>query len=203
MWYSPKTLEALCRCLDREEVGIFPCDTVWGLIGRPTLRVIRQLTLLKQRPETQPFLFLLPDFSALKSIAVPVFQALMAAHSPGPVTFILPRASQLDKGLVGGGETVAVRLPDYFPLTQLLSRCDGPLLSTSCNLHGQAAALSYDEIPASIRSGVDFEFTAMRPLLNVESTIIDLSGAEPSVIRRGCDDAILAEIGLANADDLA
>lgn len=157
------TLDAVADALQTNAVGIFPCDTIWGLIGRATPAIERAINQLKQRAPETPLIQLIHDPSQLPDTVsiTPKHHAAMSEHWPGPVTLILPTQT----GSIG------VRQPNFPPLIDLLARTQWPIFSTSVNTHGSAPCT--DSISDTWISRVDFVYRADTPPGAVASRILD------------------------------
>lgn len=136
-----------------------------------------RLAALKGR-ETEKFIVLFPDADAVSRVTAltPESRATTHRHWPGPITFILP--------LVGGG-TIAARVPRDEFLARWLALVGTPILSTSCNRHGEPPAESAAQARAVFGGGVDLYIDGPAPLSPVASTLVDLTGERPVVVRRG------------------
>ncbi len=157
------TLDAVAEALQANAIGIFPCDTIWGLIGRATPAVGRAINQLKQRTPEAPLIQLIHAPSQLPAdvTITPAHHAAISKHWPGPVTLILPTQT----GSVG------VRQPNFPPLLNLLARTQWPIFSTSVNIHGSAPCT--DGIPDTWTSMVDFVYRTEKPPGPVASRILD------------------------------
>jgi L-threonylcarbamoyladenylate synthase len=168
---------------------LFPTDTVYGLGARADREAsLEALFSAKQRPADLPLPVLVGDREGLHRVvsAWPAAaEALAAAFWPGPLTLVLPRRPELPARLTAGAETVGVRMPDHPALLEWLRACDFALAVTSANLSGQPPAVTAVEIAP--------ELLAVAALLldggpcpgGTASTVVDLSGPEPVVLRVG------------------
>jgi len=113
----------------------------------------------------------------------PLAARLARRFWPGPLTLVLPAAAGLPEELLGGGATLAVRVPSR-ELTRELCRLSGPLISTSANRSGRSAPASLDEALAgvgdAIAAAVDGGACGGPP-----STLVDLTGDGPKLLREG------------------
>ena len=174
-----KSIRDCSRRLRNNEIGIFPFDTIWGLVGRIDETVANRLYGIKRRPSSSPLLVVIPDLGWLDTLVLPLteMQREWVQNSwPGPVTLIFDGK--------GRQKTLAVRLPKFGPLNELLEGVGQPLYSTSANISGDPFPKRFDDISPEVLAGVDFAYRESEPLLGAESKIVDLTGSIPRVIRK-------------------
>jgi L-threonylcarbamoyladenylate synthase len=159
------------------EVVILPTDTVYGLCVMP--EHAQMLAALKQRPD-MPVALLCADVETLLGL-VPEIPAEEVRTSP--YTLIFPNPARRFPEL-GGGDTIGVRVPDLPDVTAAIVREIGAVAATSANLHGGPDPRRLDDIPADIRAAAAAEVDGGE-LPGVASTVLDLTGPEPRVLRRG------------------
>ncbi|MBA3471022.1 MAG: threonylcarbamoyl-AMP synthase [Herpetosiphonaceae bacterium] len=167
----------------------FPTDTVYGVGGNALDgAAILQVFAAKQRLPSVPLPILLADVADLALVAahVPALAyAIAAAHWPGALTLVLPAAAHLPPELLAGNRTVAVRIPDHAALRQLIRDLGAPLAGTSANRHGQPAPSSAAGVEAQLGGRVPLILDGGPSGADQPSTILDLSGASPRVLREG------------------
>jgi len=156
---------------------ILPTDTVYGLCALPEHAAT--LTALKERPE-MPVALLCADVETLLEL-VPEIPA--AAVRTGPYTLIFPNPARRFPEL-GGGETIGVRVPDLPAAAALVVREVGAVAATSANLHGGPDPRRLDDVPRELLDACAAAVDGGE-LLGVPSTVLDLTGPEPRVVRRG------------------
>jgi L-threonylcarbamoyladenylate synthase len=108
----------------------------------------------------------------------------MDAFWPGALTLVLPRAPLIPESVTGGGQGVAVRIPDH-PVPRALAQGLGvPVVGTSANITGRPSPLTADDVREQLGDGVDFVIDGGRCPGGVESAVVDLTG-EPRLLREG------------------
>ena len=180
-------LDRALRALQRGEVVGLPTDTVYGIGVDPwNQAALDRLFELKRRPPDMAIPILAGDLDGVARLAVMSDDAAEAAARfwPGPLTMVLPRVAGLPEW-VGDPErnTIGVRIPDH-PAALALLRTAGPLAVTSANLSGGPPALSDREAADVLGRGVAV-YLAGDAAAGAASTVVDLSGAEPVVLRPG------------------
>jgi L-threonylcarbamoyladenylate synthase len=176
-----------CQLLAAGEVIGFPTDTVYGLAALASdQRAIRRIYELKGRSLRQPLVLMIAD-PELAQIWAEVDEracAYMERWWPGPLTLVLPARPGLRPPLVAGRpRTIGIRIPDHPPVAALLRAVGEALATTSANLSGQPAART--ALEAAWVRGVAAVLDAGPSPGGVPSTVLDLTGQEPRVIREG------------------
>ncbi len=184
---SKEEIQAAGRALANGGIAVFPTETVYGIgVAYNQENAYKTLVKLKKRPPEKPFSMM---FSSLEE-ALPFLEVderrkeVMAAFLPGQVTFLcrcakgLPRQCDLGTGIVG------VRVPVGAVAVEVLKAAGCPCLVTSANIAGERSALTLEEAKAYFPAGVD-AFVGGDCVSKVATTVIDLSGEEPKLVRQG------------------
>lgn len=167
----------------------YPTDTVYGLGACAALpQAVERVYDVKERPRNMPLPLLLADVSQITKVAelVPP-SAWLLIHSflPGALTLILPKCSSVLDIITAGGATVAVRIPAHPVPIALIEGLEAPIVGTSANLSGWPSPLTADEVHSQLGEKVDLIIDGGRCLGGKESTIVDVSGENPVVLREG------------------
>lgn len=163
---------------------MLPTDTVYGLCGDPHRETVaREIYRLKQRPAEQPLALLAKDVETLLELAPELPRAPLALL-PGPYTLVLPNPEQRFRWLTGSApETIGVRVPELAgPGAEVLAAV-GAVVATSANLHGGPEARTLEDVPAEIRNAAALVDGGELP--GTPSTVLDLTRAEPRILREG------------------
>jgi len=182
-------LDAAVRLLCEGGVAAIPTDTLYGLAADALNSVaIERVFAIKERPEGMALPVLLADMEQISLVAREVPEAarvLAEAYWPGPLTLIVWRAEGLPPRLTAGSATVAVRVPDH-PVPRELARLLGrPITGTSANISGSPDPRTMDELCAQVGERVDRVLTIGPAPAGAASTIVDLTGDSPGLIREG------------------
>lgn len=166
-------------------VGV-PTDTVYGLAVVPVAAAVGALYELKGRPSGRPIALLVASAAHAERVAVlaPAARRLLDRYWPGALTIVAPAAVALPSW-VGDPEkgTVGVRMPDHAGLLDLLAET-GPLAVTSANLSGEPPALDDAEARRLFGDAVAGYVPGRCPG-GTASTVVDVTGPEPVVLRPG------------------
>lgn len=186
---DPVIMEQAGEVIQRGGLVIFPTDTVYGLgclasNSEATERIFR----VKGRPRRQPLILLIADSSHLIRLgeSVPDTARRAAARFwPGPLTIVVKRSRQVPAGVVAGGETVGIRLPNHPVALALISRAGSHLASTSANRSGGKNPISAEDALRQIGDQVDLILDAGPAPLAIPSTVVDFTKHPPQIIREG------------------
>ena len=206
-------IEAASQAVQRGGLVVLPTDTVYG-IGADAFdpEAVRALLAAKGRGREMPPPVLVSAASTLDALAVSVptyARALVDAFWPGPLTLVCHQQSSLQWDLGDTRGTVAVRMPDHPVARELLERT-GPLAVSSANRTGLPAATDADQAEEMLGDDVDVIVDA-GPLHEdgaaaLASTIIDVTGPQGRVLRRGALslealNAVLEPLGASLTDE--
>ena len=183
------TTDAVVAALRDGKPVLLPTDTVYGLCARASSReAVERALALKRRATDQPSALLAASLDqVLECIPELRGRAAVAARAllPGPYTLVLPNPGRRFSWLAGRrGDTIGIRVPDL--PSQALAVLDraGAVMATSANLHGGPDPRRLDDVPPEVRAGCSAEVDA-GTLPGTPSTVLDLTGPEPRVLREG------------------
>ena len=168
----------------------FPTETVYGLGGVASSdEAVAGIYAAKGRPAHNPLIVHVADLAGAGALARLDQRALAVAQAfwPGPLTLVLPQAagSPLSRLAVAGLETVAVRVPAH-PVAQALLRAVGlPVAAPSANPSGLVSPTTAAHVAADLGGRVDLVLDGGPCPVGVESTVLDLSGPVPRLLRPG------------------
>ncbi|MFD8411062.1 L-threonylcarbamoyladenylate synthase [Streptomyces sp. NPDC059650] len=166
-----------------------PTETVYGLgANAEDSTAIARIFQVKGRPSSHPLIVHIGSAKHLDDWVeeVPADARLLAERFwPGPMTLVLRRGHRVPLEATGGLETVAVRVPDHPVALRLLSVFGGGVTAPSANRFGSVSPTSADHVRAELGDAVDFVLDGGRCAVGVESTIVDVTGGAPTVLRPG------------------
>ena len=160
----------------------FPTDTLYAVAARALDPVaVSRLYRVKRRPEKQPMIWLVSNAAVVEPFAEisPRAADLMARFWPGPLTLVLAA-----KPIVGE-PTLAVRAPNHPVALRLLTKLGEPVASSSANRGGEAPPTDADAVVAGLGDDLDIVLDGGPCELGQPSTILDLSGEGPRILRQG------------------
>ena len=183
-------IEQAARLLNAGELVAFPTETVYGLGADATNdRAVAAIFAAKGRPRFNPLIVHVPGLAEAGSLAKFDAQARrIAAHFwPGPLTLVLPRRSDSGLSLLAsaGLDTVAIRAPSHSVAQTLLRAAGRPIAAPSANRSGRVSPTEAAHVAAELGNHVALILDDGRTPIGLESTVLDLSGEAPALLRPG------------------
>ena len=167
----------------------YPTDTMYGLGAIVFNRsAVSSVFVIKGRQRDQALPVLVASESQLREVAADVSDEAMALARkfwPGALTLVMKRHPELPLNVTGGGDTVAVRLPDHPCPQSLISACGSPITGTSANKHGGPDPITAKEVQRQLGSRLSLVLDGGPSPLGVPSTVIDVTTSLPRVLRQG------------------
>ena len=166
-----------------------PTDTLYGLAAD----VLNEAALskvfdIKGRPADLALPVLVGDWEQVGMVAVvenDAVEELVAEFWPGSLTVVLPKRAGLSPVVTGGRDTVAVRMPEHWVPLNLAANLGSPISGTSANRSGEPDLKSLDELKKILGDRVDAIIEAGPSPGGMQSTIVDMTGSSPVLIREG------------------
>jgi len=167
----------------------YPSDTVYGLgAAAGDERAVERVFAVKDRDAEKALSLLLADAADLAPICaqVPFLARVLAQrYWPGPLTLVLRGSPAFQSAALGGGDTVAVRVPDHPFLRDLIRVLGEPITGTSANRSGRPACRNAQEVERELGDAVDLIIDGGPSGSGPESTVVNLTGTLPVVLREG------------------
>lgn len=213
---QPPTPQALAQAADLIRQGklvAFPTETVYGLGADATNdKAVAMIYEAKGRPQFNPLIVHVAEPTELDDLVIrnETAQLLTSIFWPGPLTLVLPRASRSPISLLAsaGLETLAVRCPNHPVAQKLIQLAGKPIAAPSANISGGLSPTEASHVADSLGDKVDFILDGGHSRVGVESTVLDLTGKVPTILRHGgvtYEDltALLGDVHCADHDDNA
>jgi L-threonylcarbamoyladenylate synthase len=184
---------AIARAVEALRAGdlvAFPTETVYGLgADAANPDAVRRLYAVKGRPAGHPVIVHLARAAQLDELArdVPAAARLLAdSFWPGPLTIVVRRdPERVVAEVTGGRDTVGLRVPDHPVALELLASFGGGVAAPSANRFGRVSPTAAAHVRADLGADVQVVLEGGPCRVGVESTIVDLAGAEPAILRVG------------------
>ncbi|MDE2177919.1 MAG: threonylcarbamoyl-AMP synthase [Xanthomonadaceae bacterium] len=194
------TVEDAVATLRRGELIGLPTETVYGLAADASnAAAVARVFALKGRPADHPLIVhlgaaaLLEDWARAVSAAA---RTLAARFWPGPLTLVLPRAARVLDAVTGGQDTVALRMPAHPLARAVLQAFGGGLAAPSANRFGRISPTRPEHVRAEFGDAVACILDGGPCAVGIESTIVDLSGSMPRILRPGAITRAMLETAL-------
>jgi len=187
---SDEAIERAARLIRVGELVAFPTETVYGLGGDATSEAaIARIFAAKGRPRFNPLIVHVPGLAEAEAFAVFDERSRLAARRfwPGPLSLVLPRRAECGLSLLAsaGLDTVALRAPAHAVAQALLRAAGRPIAAPSANRSGRVSPTSAAHAAAELGDRVALILDAGGCPVGIESTVLDLTGAVPALLRPG------------------
>ncbi len=170
-------------------VVAFPTETVYGLgADMNNEEAIKRVFEVKNRPLIDPLIVHIADLKTLEKIAIvhnENAQKLIDAFWPGPMTLILPKKDCVKDIVTSGLDTVAIRMPNHPVALELIAKSTGTIVAPSANPFGYLSPTTAEHVDEPLGEKIDMVLDGGNCEVGVESTVIDMSGEIPRVLRPG------------------
>lgn len=177
-----KIFQRTRKALEKGKIVVCPTDTVYGLVGQMTnSEVVKKIFKIKKRPTKKALPIFVKDIKMAKKLAYfnKKQEGFLRKVWPGRVTIILKGKKK---------KTIGLRIPNYKLILDLIEILNSPLIGTSANISGQPASTKIKEVIKQFKNKKDQpdlilhggNLKAAQP-----STVIDLTGRKPKILRKG------------------
>jgi L-threonylcarbamoyladenylate synthase len=182
-------VDRAARIISSGGLIVYPTETVYGIgADARNVKAIGRIPLVKGRGERKPILVLVGSREAVTEWTSEVSgnaRALMNAFWPGPLTLVFRARDDVSELLTAGTGTVGLRCsPDAF-CRELIRRSGKAITSTSANRTGEPTRATVEEIAGQLGDGIDLYVDAGPLGGRLPSTVVDVSGPAPSLVREG------------------
>ncbi len=203
---EPHLLTQIGEALKQGKTVVFPTETVYGLGGNGLLdEAIDAIYTAKGRPSDNPLILHISSREMLDVLTGDVSLdalALMDAFWPGPLTLVFNKKQGVSDRATGGLSTVAVRMPRHPIALAVIEAAGVPIAAPSANLSGKPSPTEAQHVIEDLFGRVDYIISDDSVDIGLESTVCDVTGNEPIILRPGSISlkAIQAVLGKGSMD---
>lgn len=205
-----KQADALLR---QGELVVFPTETVYGLgADAANDMAVERIYAIKKRPRNHPLIVHIANIADISNWATDINQTawqLAKIFWPGPLTLVLKRAPHVLSSVTGGHDTIAIRIPSHPVAQSLLQLFGGGIAAPSANYFGKLSPTQASHVNKDLGMDVKLVIDGGRCQCGLESTIVDVTGDFPNILRLGAINAesiaaaIGQQIGVAQSNKIA
>jgi L-threonylcarbamoyladenylate synthase len=186
---DPQGIERAAQVILQGGVVAFPTETFYGLAADTwNETALRKIFAMKRRAEDKPLLLLIAEPAWVPGLVrriPPAAERLMERFWPGPLTLVFEASPELSSLLTGGAGKVGLRVSSH-PAALGLTRAAGrAITATSANLSGEPSASLPAEVLRSLGESLDAVLDGGKTPGGIGSTVLDVSGPSPKIIREG------------------
>ena len=197
---TKETIEIAAKIIRDGGLVAFPTETVYGL-GADAMNAdaVGRIYEAKGRPSDNPMIVHISrasDIGQLTRMLSPQIVEIIDNFWPGPLTIVVKKKPDVPDRTTGGLDTVAVRLPDSQVARDLISASCCPIAAPSANLSGGPSPTRAKDVIADMMGRVDAIIEGDDCRVGIESTVLDLSGDVPTILRPGIITAETIEAAL-------
>ncbi len=186
---DPSALDEAAEILTRKGLVAFATETVYGLGAIATEPdAVARIFAAKGRPAINPLIVHVAGIDQARVCVSgwPDEASVLASRFwPGPLTMVLPRSTLIPDVVTAGRSTVGLRCPAEKVALGLIERCGRPLAAPSANRSNRISPTRAEHVLADLDGRVDLILDSGPTALGLESTVLDLSGASPHLLRPG------------------
>lgn len=177
------------KLLENDELIGFPTETVYGLAGNAlSVNAVAKIFEAKNRPTFDPLICHTFDINSIKNYVIDIPQVaydLLEKFSPGPLTVLLPKKSNIPDLVTSGLENVAFRIPNHPLALELLQQLSFPVAAPSANPFGYISPTSALHVQKQLGYKIKYILDGGKCEIGLESTIIGFSNEKAHIYRLG------------------
>lgn len=184
-----------------------PSETVYGLAANAlSAEAVAGIFRAKGRPSGNPLIVHVATAAMARACAAcwpPLAERLAGTFWPGPLTLVVPKSTAVPDVVTAGGPTVALRWPSHPFFQAVIRECGFPLAAPSANPSDQLSPTTAEHVVAGLGARIPLIIDAGPCAVGIESTVVDVTGAQPRLLRPGILSApqIVEAAGVPLADD--
>lgn len=186
---NPENIRLCAQRIKSGGVVAFPTETVYGL-GASAFepRAVREIFRIKGRPNDNPLIVHVSSLEQIREIAdlvSPLALKLISAFMPGALTLVMKRKSCVPDCVTAGLDTVGVRMPSNEACRKFLAECGVPVAAPSANTSTRPSPTCAEHVYDDLRGKIPYVLDGGECEIGLESTILDVSGVAPKLLRAG------------------
>jgi L-threonylcarbamoyladenylate synthase len=188
-YLQDKKVKEAANVLKSGGVVAFPTETVYGLGANATNEeAVARIFAAKGRPSDNPLIVHVANVAQIErwiGELSPLVQRLITTFSPGPITYVLRHRGNFASNVTAGLNTVGIRIPDHPLALALLTLAEVPVAAPSANRSGRPSPTTAAHVVEDLSGDVDLILDGGPSTVGVESTVIDVRGDQPILLRPG------------------
>jgi len=186
---EPSKIRQAAKAIRHGKLVAFPTETVYGLGANaldPT--AVKKIFKAKGRPVDNPLIVHISDRNDILFLARninPIVRKITQKFWPGPLTVVLKKSKAVPKTTTGNLDTVAIRMPKNKIAQLLIRESDTPIAAPSANFSGRPSPTTAEHVLDDLKGRINLIVDGGKTRIGIESTVLDLSGKIPTLLRPG------------------
>jgi L-threonylcarbamoyladenylate synthase len=189
---DPVAIAEAAQVIRHGGIVAFPTETVYGLGGNVLdPDAIGRIYAAKGRPSYNPLIVHCADTAAARELAIhwpPEAETLATIYWPGPLTMVVRKNEKISDNVTASLPTVALRVPSHPVAAALLAASGVPIAAPSANRFTELSPTTAEHVAKGLRGRIDILLDGGPAGVGIESTVVDLSGSDPVLLRPGSID---------------
>ncbi len=185
----PDSIKQAKDLLGNGQLVAIPTETVYGLAANAfSAEAVARIFDVKGRPASNPLIvhtFSVEMARDCVSTWTDAANKLAEKFWPGPLSMVLPKSEKIPNIVTAGGQTVAVRCPSHSIMKDILRQCEFPLAAPSANLSNRVSPTKAEYVADQLNGRIPLILDGGACQIGIESTVIDLTGETPAILRLG------------------
>lgn len=184
-----KIIRKAAYLIRKGDIVAFPTETVYGLGANAfDARAVKKIFHAKGRPSDNPLIVHISDMRMANDLVEEIPKRaipLMEKFWPGPLTLVMKKKKNVPDAVTAGGNTVGIRMPNHKIALALIAQSRTPLAAPSANTSTRPSATEAKHVREDMEGKIPLILDGGRTQIGVESTVLDLSGHIPALLRKG------------------
>ena len=186
---KPETLKHLKDVVSAGGLIVFPTETVYGIGANAyNKNAAKKIYQVKGRPHDNPLIVHIDHLHQLKRLVNDISsdaQRLIQSFWPGPLTLIFKKTADVPDEITGQLDTVAIRFPSNSIAQTIIKAVETPLCAPSANISGKPSSTLFEHVIKDLYGKVDVIVDGGKSTIGLESTVLDVSTSNPTILRPG------------------
>ena len=188
-FFDEKSLDKASEIIKNGGTVVFPTETVYGLGANAfSETAVKKIFTAKGRPSDNPLIVHIHSTLQIESLTSDFNEnakKLAEAFMPGPITLVMKKKNIIPSCVSAGLETVGIRCPENEIARKFIEKCGVPVAAPSANISGTVSATSFSDVKEDLKGRVDAVIKGEDCLFGIESTVVDVTGESPVILRPG------------------
>lgn len=189
LFFNEKNIDKAADIIKNGGTVVFPTETVYGLGANAfSEEAVKKIFTAKGRPSDNPLIVHIESIDKIGDLTLDFNEnarKLAEAFMPGPITLVMKKKEIVPDCVSAGLKTVGIRCPENKIARQFIKKCGCPVAAPSANISGEVSATVFSDVRDELKGRVDGMIEGEDCIFGIESTVVDVSGEIPVILRPG------------------